>query len=138
MIHARVRSTSKNRAVSSHHVSSFALSAANLFSLSIALRHESESRLLFRQRARANVDAQHRSEPNVLAHALMHHVLVNASPARIALSRTSGQIGVLKFTPYTDHFDSLGFVGFDKRVVSHPVCPRELLYWLVDFDSTAT
>src|SRR5438309_10874276 len=46
--------------------------------------HELGAGFLFRKRRSTDFDAQHVAEPQVLAHALMHHLLVHAAAARIA------------------------------------------------------
>src|ERR1700730_692437 len=69
--------------------------------------HEFQSRLRRRQRWRTHIDAQHVAEPQVFAHALMHHLFPNAASARIAVARPAMQMVIAEFTPRADNFDSL-------------------------------
>src|SRR5713226_6475376 len=61
----------------------------------------------------------HVPEPSVLAHALVHHLLVDASSARVALARTHGKLLVPELAPHADHLDSLAGVGLDEEAVFH-------------------
>jgi hypothetical protein len=49
----------------------------------------------------------------------MHHVLVNASPARIGGVRPRREMFVFEHAPHTQNFDALGFVRLDKEVIFH-------------------
>ena len=81
---ARDRGTSKKETVSSHHGSACALQDGETFAAVLGIsRHEFPADLPRRQRRRAHIDAQNLPEPEILAHALMHHVLMHASTARI-------------------------------------------------------
>ena len=56
----------------------------------------------------ANIDAEHGSKPCVFAHALVDHVLVNATPTRIVLLRAHGEIVVAELAPYAENLQALG------------------------------
>src|SRR5438093_7507659 len=81
--------------------------------------HELEPCLLLRKRRRAYVNSKHVAKPEILADALMHHLLMHAAPARIAVSRTNGKIFVLKLAPHADDLQPLGRIGLDKEVIFH-------------------
>src|SRR5260370_7159044 len=49
----------------------------------------------------------------------MHHLFVHTAPSRIPRSRTHREILVAKFTPHAHNLYSLGFVRFNKNIVSH-------------------
>src|SRR5258708_31550546 len=49
----------------------------------------------------------------------MHHLFVHTAPSRIPRSRTHRKIPVAEFTPRAHNLYSLGFVGFNKKFVSH-------------------
>ena len=51
---------------------------------------------------RADVDAEHRAEPEVFAHALVHHLLVHASTAGILGVRADTQVVVAELTHVDD------------------------------------
>ena len=107
------RSTSKNFVASSHQPSPFCRSVASRLPLSSA------AGFLVRERRSADVDAQHGAEPRVLAHALVHHVFVNAASARIGLQRSHRKVRVLELTPDAEDLHALGFVGVDQKFVVH-------------------
>src|SRR5437667_12722823 len=76
--------------------------------------HELEPCLLLRKRRRAYVNSKHVAKPEILADALMHHLLMHAAPARIAVSRTNGKIFVLKLAPHADELQTLARKDLDK------------------------
>jgi hypothetical protein len=81
--------------------------------------HEPDAGFLFRKRRGIDFDAQHVAKPQVLAHALMHHLFVHAASARIAVLRPYWKLLILELAPYADHLDALGFVSFDQKIVLH-------------------
>src|SRR5712692_584248 len=113
MTHARGLCTSKNFVSHSHQESSF---------LRIAF-HEFQPRLHRRQRRRVDVDPQHVQEPQILARALVHHLLPHAPPSRISPSRTHRKILVTEFAPDAYDLDPFRLIGFNKEVVSHGLHP---------------
>src|SRR6266849_6951212 len=72
---------------------------------------EFQPRFLRRQRRRAHVDSKHAAKPKIFAHALMHHLLPHTTPARVAFSRTHGQIFAAALAPDANHLYPIGFVG---------------------------
>src|SRR5713226_9887362 len=85
-----------------------------------------QASFLPRQRRRAHVNAEHVPEPSVLAHALVHHLLVDAPSARIALARTRGKLLVAELAPHADHLDSLASVRLDEEAVFHRGMPVKM------------
>jgi len=81
--------------------------------------HEPDAGFLFRKRRGTAFDAQHVAKPQVLAHALMHHVLVHAPAARIALPRPYREIFVLELAPHAQNFHSFRLVSLDQKIVFH-------------------
>ncbi len=91
-------------------------SLAAIFRISL---HKLDPRLLCRQRRRADIDPQHIAEPQFLAYTLMHHLLVHAPTAWIALSRAHGQVGVAKLAPDADHLHPFGCVRLHQKCIPH-------------------
>lgn len=56
------------------------------------------------QRRNVHIDSEHVPEPQILTHALMHHLFMHTAPSRIAWSRPDRQILVQEFTPDADYF----------------------------------
>src|SRR6185312_6693556 len=54
--------------------------------------HEFQPDFFFRQRRRSDVYIEHRSKPNVLADALMYHMLVETAAARVGPVGTQREI----------------------------------------------
>src|SRR5260370_10275475 len=94
--------------------------------LRIAL-HEFQSSLCRRQWRRANVNSQHIDEPQILAHALVHHLFSHAAPSRVARAWTHGKILVAEFTPHAHHFHPLCLISFHKKAIFHKYCPSARL-----------
>jgi hypothetical protein len=119
MTHARERRTSKNF-VSSSHQGALLMQGSEPLSavLDIAL-HEGQAGLLLRQGWRVDVDAQHAAKPEVLAHALVHHLLVHTAPSNVAWARAHRKIVICELTPDADHFDPFGVVSLDQKLVWH-------------------
>src|SRR6266446_1233024 len=92
--------------------------------LRVAL-HEFQARLQRWQRRRTNVNPQHVDKPQIFAHALMHHLFVNAAPSRVSLSRTHRQVLVAEFTPHAHNFYPLGPVRFHQEFISHDGHPAK-------------
>src|SRR5260370_16421603 len=82
--------------------------------------------LLRRQRRRAHVNSQHGAKPEVLAHALVHHLLPHAAPSPVVRSRTHRQILIAKLAPHADNLHALGLVCLYQEVVSHGEAPTNL------------
>src|SRR5262245_35266647 len=61
--------------------------------------HEFQPDFLFWQWRRAHVDTEHRSKPGVLADTLMHHMLMETTPARIGRVGAYRQILVGEHAP---------------------------------------
>jgi hypothetical protein len=83
------------------------LAAEDIHALSAILRvppNEFQSGLVCRQWRRANINAEHRPKPEVLANTLMHHVLVDAAPAYIDRMRAEREILILEHGPNANHF----------------------------------
>src|SRR5260370_12769761 len=90
--------------------------------LSAVLRitlHEIQPGLCRRKWRRVNVNSQHIDEPQILAHALMHHLFVHAAPSRVSLPRTHRKLFVAEFTPHAHHLHPLGLIGLNKKFVFH-------------------
>src|SRR6266705_871148 len=81
--------------------------------------HEFQSSLRLRQWRRVDVNPQHTDEPQILTHALVHHLLVHAAPSRIAASWTHRKVLIAEFTPHAHHLHPLGRIRFYKKVVPH-------------------
>src|SRR5512144_3161231 len=64
-----------------------------------------------RQRRCADVDPEHVAKPEILAYALMHHLLMDAAASPVGRVGTDRQILVGEHAPDADDFDALGFVG---------------------------
>lgn len=71
---------------------------------------EFHSCLLGGQRRSAHIDSEHVAKPQILTHALMHHLFMRAAPSRIAFPRPHRQVLIKEFTPDADHFQPLGCV----------------------------
>src|SRR5260370_29894325 len=85
--------------------------------------HEFQSSLCRRKWRRANLNSQHVDEPQILAHALVHHLFVHAAPSPVARAWTHWKILVAEFTPHAHHFDPLGLISFHKKAIFHKYCP---------------
>ena len=94
--------------------SSLALSAV----LCIAA-YELQAGLSRGKRRRANIDAEHVEEPQVLADTLMHHVLVNAPSSKIRSIRADWKVLVPEHAPNANDLDPLGLVRLNQKVVFH-------------------
>jgi hypothetical protein len=81
--------------------------------------HEFQPRLLLRQRRCAHINSQHIEEPQVFAHALMHHLLMHAASLRITLPRTHRKILVPELTPHAHHLHPLGGIRLDQKYLPH-------------------
>src|SRR5678810_774346 len=81
--------------------------------------YEPGAGFLFRERRSTDLDAQHVPKPQVLAHALMHHLLVHAPAARIALPRPYREVFVLELAPHAQDFHSFRLVSLDQKIVFH-------------------
>src|ERR1700678_379762 len=86
--------------------------------LSVPL-HKLESRFLLWQWRSTDVDPQHVAEPQVFAHALVHHLFMNAAPSRVALERPQRKILIPELAPHADYFYPLCCVCFDQECISH-------------------
>ena len=82
------------------------------------LLDERDPRFGLRERRRVHIDAEHLAKPDVLAHALMDHLFAHAAPSWIVTFRSYQQILVSELAPDADHFDSLGFIAVDEKVVT--------------------
>src|SRR6202044_4160637 len=82
-------------------------------------RHEFPTHLARRQRRRAHIDAQNFLEPEILTHALMDHLLVDAASTWIGSIGTDRQLVVAEHTPDADHFHALGGIAVDEEAISH-------------------
>src|SRR5262245_37861229 len=89
--------------------------------------HEFDTRFVLRQRRSMNVEPQHVATPQILAHALMHHLLVHAASTGIVLIRTHRKVLVFELTPYTQDLQSLGCVALDQKLVFHSFCSPKIL-----------
>src|SRR5216683_2735885 len=67
--------------------------------------------------------SHHVQEPQILARALVHHLLPHAPPSRISPSRTHRKILVTEFAPDAYDLDPFRLIGFNKEVVSHGLHP---------------
>ncbi len=79
---------------------------------SVAL-DELQTSLRMWQGWRAHVDPQHVAKPQILAHALMHHLLVHATPSTVGRVRAHQKVVVLELTPHADHLDAFRCVCVD-------------------------
>ena len=80
---------------------------------------ELQSRFLLRQRRRSNVNTEHVKKPQVLAHALVNHLLAYAPAASVGRMRPYGQVFVAELAPHAEHFHSLRGIGLDKEGTGH-------------------
>src|SRR5258705_4293048 len=96
--------------------------------LGVAL-HEFQPALCRWQGRRANVNSQHVDEPEILAHALVHHLFAHAAPSRIPRAWPHRKILVAEFTPNAYHFHALGFVRFNQEVICHKRHPSTENQW---------
>src|ERR1700675_2081344 len=67
---------------------------------------ELETSLLLRERRSTHIDAEHGSQPQVFAHALMHHLLMDTAATRVAGVGANRQISVAELAPHTEDFDA--------------------------------
>src|SRR6185312_607361 len=81
--------------------------------------YEPGAGFLFRERRSTHLDAQHVPKPQVLAHALMHHLLVHAAAAWIALPRPYWKVLVRKLAPHAQYLHSFRLVSLDQKIVFH-------------------
>ena len=77
------------------------------------------SSLIRRQDRPTGLDAEHRAEPQVLADALVHHLLVDTPPSSIGRMRATPQVRILKHAPDAQHLEALGLVRIDQELISH-------------------
>src|SRR6185369_12769693 len=77
------------------------------------------SRLTCRKRRRAHVDPQHVAEPQILADALMHHLLQHTASTRVAFIGPDAQVFIPKFAPHAENLDPLSRITLDKEVIFH-------------------
>src|SRR5678816_1522769 len=80
---------------------------------------ERDARFVLGQGRRMHVDAEHIAKPQILAHALMHHLLAHAASAGIDLIRPDREVLVPELTPYAQDLQSLGGVALDQKLVCH-------------------
>src|SRR5277367_6821520 len=73
--------------------------------------NELEASFLLGEWRCAHIDAEHGVHPQFLAHTLMHHLLMDATAARVVRPGANRQVVILKFAPDAKDFDSLGGVG---------------------------
>src|SRR4029453_4659284 len=71
------------------------------------------------KRRGSNIDTQHRPKPQVLAHALVNHLLADAAASAIGLMRTHGQVLVLEHAPDAYDLHDFRLVGVNEELVSH-------------------
>src|SRR4029450_4028000 len=88
---------------------------------------EFKPRLVGWQGRGGDIDAQHAAKPSVLPHALMHHVLAHAAPARVLWRWSPPKIVVPKLAPHAQHLDSFGRVAVDEKLIAH-VSFRHILF----------
>src|SRR5260370_1366653 len=96
--------------------------------LRIAL-HEFQATFRRRQWRCIDVNAQHIDKPQILAHALMHHLFAYAAPSRVIRSRTHRKILIAELTPHAHNLHPLGLVGFHKKCVFHGMLPARWILW---------
>src|ERR1700685_117340 len=66
-----------------------------------------------------HIDAQHVAKPQILAHALMYHLLPHTPPARVVRPRTHRHVLIPELAPHADHLHAFSGVRLDKKFVSH-------------------
>ena len=71
------------------------------------------------QRSCTNIDAEHVPEPEVLADALVHHVFVDASAARVIRAGPDRKVVVSELAPHAEDLQTFGRIAVDQKVVSH-------------------
>src|SRR3984957_1640667 len=81
--------------------------------------HKLQPHFLLWQRRRTHINPKHVAEPQVFAHALMHHLLQHAAPSRVILPRPNAKILIPKLAPHAHHLHSLGGICLDEKCVSH-------------------
>src|SRR5579864_3489327 len=86
--------------------------------LRIAL-DELQPRFRSRQRRSPHINSEHVPEPQVLAHALMYHLLAHAAPPRISFPWPHRKIRIAELAPHADHLHPLGRVSLHQKCVSH-------------------
>lgn len=122
MTQARERRTSKNLVSNSRHASSLVCNAPRRFPLSATYLFRNSILFSgFGSGGRAYINSQHVAEPQILAYALMHHLLMQTAAARIAGVGPYRQILVAELAPHTDHFQPLCVVAFYEKRISHSV-----------------
>src|SRR5262249_11023454 len=76
-----------------------------------------------------DVDSEHIAKPQVLAYALVHHLLVDAAPSYICCIGANLEIFIAKLAPYTNDLYAFRRVGIHQELVSHlPSCPPGLAF----------
>ena len=86
-----------------------ALLAKNSETFSTVLRvalDELEAEFQVGERWGIDIDPEHAAEPEILAHALVHHLLMHTTAPSIVGARADGQIIVRELAPDADHLDS--------------------------------
>src|SRR5262245_8966981 len=81
--------------------------------------NELEPGFRLRQRRRADIDAQYVPKPEILADALMHHVLQDAPTTAITGVGPDREVLVAERGPGTQHLDPLGGVGIYQKGIPH-------------------
>src|ERR1700756_5370968 len=81
--------------------------------------HEFQPDLLFRKRWCPDVYIKHCPEPGILAHTLVHHVLMKIPPALVRTIGPNRKIIVREHAPRTNHLNALCLIGLDQKVVFH-------------------
>jgi hypothetical protein len=116
---ARARDVEERRLLFPPAIVSLAKAVEPLAAVFGVARDEPRARLGRRERRRADVDAEHRPEPRVLADALVDHLFAHAAAAGIAGPRPGCHVRLGEFAPHAEHLQPFGLVALDQEVVSH-------------------
>src|SRR5271166_800873 len=80
--------------------------------VSRVLLDELQASFWFWQRWCFDVDSEHGPKPQILADALMHHLLMNTTSPWIITAGAHRKIVIPELAPHADHFDSFTCVRF--------------------------
>ena len=78
-----------------------------------------QSGFLFGQRRLPHVDPENVREPEILADALVHHLLMDAAAAPVGRVRSHRQVVVGGHAPHAQRLEALGLVGVDEKIEAH-------------------
>ena len=74
-----------------------------------------------RKRRRADLNAEHRAKPQVLADALVNHLFVHAATTFVCGMWSDREVFVAEHAPHTEDLEAFRFVRIDQELISHDV-----------------